>query len=458
MWRMRKVVCLGIALMQIVVQMSSVWAIDLGEGECPQAIDVLARELAAGNHLALDNKWGYLPAVLQKLEVSPESQALVFSKTSFQTQQIWPDQPRAIYFNDDCYVAWVRGSETIEFAVTDVHRGARFFVLRQPQEQKAEQYAAQPVLFENTTKCVSCHKNTGTLGVPGFLMRSIVCSPEGRFVRGAPTYFTDHTSPFPERFGGWYVTGIHGQARHLGNVVCHDTRDPDWVDREVGANQQTLPDAITPEAYLRPTSDIFALMVLAHETQMHNHITRLSFAARQLVAPAKNTQQAGNVKAVAATASQKRFRRVVEEFVRYLLFTDEPKFAASISSASPYRVMFEKLGPWDRQGRSLRQIDGNSYLFSYPCSFLIYGDAFAALPDKAKLAVGVRLREILLEQADALRPWPRPSPVERVALAEILADTMPVFWQRYVKERRDTTDIPPSQDSSAVELPSADQG
>jgi len=460
--------CLSLALLQIVLQVAPAKAIDLGEGKCPPAINRLAVALADGSRLTLDDQWGYLPAVLERLEVSPDSQTLVFSKTSFQTQQIWPDRPRAIYFNDDCYVAWVRGGETIEFAVADVEQGARFFMLKPPSEKKATEQKAteqkgtqqlsQPVLIENTTRCVGCHKNAGTLGVPGFLMRSVVCSPEGRFVRGAPTYATDHTSPFRERWGGWYVTGHHGQARHLGNVVCHDPRDPDWVDREAGANQPHLPDAITPEAYLRPTSDIFALMVLAHETQMHNHITRLSFAARQLDAPADDSQPADAAIAVAAAASQKRFSRVVEEFMRYLLFADEPPLSSPISSDSPYRVTFENRGPRDQQGRSLRQIDGSRYLFKHPCSFLIYGDTFAALPDRAKLAVGKRLRAILLEPAEKMDAWPRPAPAERVAVAEILADTLPDFWQRYVVGPEVMQDERPEKRSSALVLPAADRG
>ena len=43
---------------------------------------------------------GYLRSVLTALDVPVESQALVFSKTSFQASRIGPQNPRAIYFND----------------------------------------------------------------------------------------------------------------------------------------------------------------------------------------------------------------------------------------------------------------------------------------------------------------------------------------------------------------------
>ena len=52
-----------------------------------------------------DQERGYLPAVLAALEVPQSSQALVFSKTSLQVTKISPRRPRAIYFNEDVYVA-----------------------------------------------------------------------------------------------------------------------------------------------------------------------------------------------------------------------------------------------------------------------------------------------------------------------------------------------------------------
>src|SRR5688572_9786285 len=47
--------------------------------------------------------------ILRELNVPESSQMLVFSKTSVQRMRISPQNPRAIYFNDDCYVGWVPG-------------------------------------------------------------------------------------------------------------------------------------------------------------------------------------------------------------------------------------------------------------------------------------------------------------------------------------------------------------
>jgi hypothetical protein len=60
---------------------------------------------------------GYLEAVLDALAVPVASQTLVFSKTSLQQARISPRNPRAIYFNDDIYVGYVRGGDVLEFAV-----------------------------------------------------------------------------------------------------------------------------------------------------------------------------------------------------------------------------------------------------------------------------------------------------------------------------------------------------
>ena len=48
-------------------------------------------------------------------------------------------------------------------------------------------------------------------------------------------------------------------------------------DREEGANLESLEQLISPTAYLSPHSDIVALMVMEHQTQMHNAITAASY-------------------------------------------------------------------------------------------------------------------------------------------------------------------------------------
>ena len=57
---------------------------------------------------------GYLDSLLEALDISPLTQTLVFSKTSAQLRLISPRSPRALYFNDDVYIGWVRGGPFLE--------------------------------------------------------------------------------------------------------------------------------------------------------------------------------------------------------------------------------------------------------------------------------------------------------------------------------------------------------
>src|SRR5262245_57472190 len=73
-------------------------------------IALLARQLERGD-VKLDystNGWGYLPSLLQHLDISLDSQILVFSKTSFQLSKISPKTPRAIFFNDNVALGTVQ--------------------------------------------------------------------------------------------------------------------------------------------------------------------------------------------------------------------------------------------------------------------------------------------------------------------------------------------------------------
>src|SRR5688572_32239421 len=66
-----------------------------------------------------DPKFGYLPSVLEALGISYESQVLVFSKTSMQREHIGPDNPRALFYNDDAYVGFIPGAPMIEITEVD---------------------------------------------------------------------------------------------------------------------------------------------------------------------------------------------------------------------------------------------------------------------------------------------------------------------------------------------------
>jgi hypothetical protein len=115
---------------------------------------------------------------------------------------------------------------------------------------------------------------------------------------------------------------------------------------------------------------------------------------------------------------------LVEALLRYLLFADEAPLRDLVQGTSDFRKEFEARGPQDRQGRSLRQMDLTRRMFKYPCSFLIYSEAFDALPTAARELLYRRLWEVL-SGADQSRSFAGLSVADRRAVLEILVDTKP---------------------------------
>ena len=78
----------------------------------------------------------------------------------------------------------------------------------------------------------------------------------------------------------------------------------------------------------------------------------------------------------------------------------------------------------------MREFDLEKRMFKYPCSFLIYSEAFDALPSEARERVYERLYEILSGQ-DKSEAFVRLSATDRQNILEILRDTkkdLPEYW------------------------------
>ena len=108
----------------------------------------------------------------------------------------------------------------LEISAVDPRQGAVFYTLSQDE-------TSHPRFVRRTYECLQCHSSSLTRGVPGHLVRSVYPAPDGRMILKAGTYLTDHTSPLPERWGGWYVTGKHGAQRHLGNLLVRSSDVPE---------------------------------------------------------------------------------------------------------------------------------------------------------------------------------------------------------------------------------------
>ena len=386
--------------------------------------------------LVYNEHFGYLKAVLEQLKVPFSSQMLVFSKTSFQQRYITPQRPRAIYFNDDVYVGWVQGGEVMEISTADPRQGAIFYTIDQRP-------AEHPKITRDRGQCIVCHASSRTSGVPGHLVRSVFSSRSGLPYFGSGTFTTDHTSPFSERWGGWYVTGTHGKQRHMGNVIATNRDNPESLDTERGANVTDLTDLVNTEPYLSPHSDLVALMVLEHQTRMHNLITRANFETRSAVRYDRIMNEVlERPTEHRSDSSQRRIVSASEKLVEYMLFVEEYQLTEPVKGTSPFATEFASQGPQDSKGRSLRELDLVTRLMKYPCSYLIYSEPFEKLPMEVKTRVFQRLTEILGGQDLGIR-FSHLQLADRLAILEILQETHPEFSDYCNDRKTASTPHPP---------------
>lgn len=358
-----------------------------------------AKQLKAGSAtLTFNPDNGYLSSLIDAFHLPRESQLLVFSQTSFQSSFINVKNPRAIYFNDSLAVAWIRGAPAIEIAAQDPRQGVEFYVLDQTKPR-------QPVIARDI-ECLACHLSWDTLGVPGMVIQSVRPLPdENSYVIGFPT---NHASPFDQRWGGWYVTGSDGHLPHMGNipVMPEDKGKLKVPDPHELASVEGLFD---PKGYQTRYSDVAALLVFNHQMYMTNLITRLGWEARAAAA-------------APAPDSQARVNEAVHDLVDYMLFIDEEPLTHPVSGASGFAAKFSAQGPFDSKGRGLHQLDLQHRTLKYPCSYMIYSDAFDALPATAKQAVYRRLWEVLSGH-DTDKRYARLTKADRDAIVQILRET-----------------------------------
>ncbi len=376
-------------------------------GPSNDAVAALNKKLLDGSlKLKYDESTGYLRSVLDALHVPVESQIVAMAKTSVQQYIISPQNPRTLYFNDFVAVGYVRGG-FIELAVQDPRQGMIFYTLGRNGSGPVSFSTLDQVSFQREDSCLGCHVSYNSMGVPGTLLRSVFPGLNGTALYQAGSYITDHRSPLEERYGGWYVTGQSGPPRHMGNAVFEDA-DKAAIPAK-GEILNSLKSKFNTQLYLSPYSDVVALLVFDHQMHMMNLLTRVGWEARYGKFEQPRTLSA-------------RMQNAAQEFVDYLLFIDEAPLGAKIRGNSGFAEVFAAQGPQDSKGRSLRQFDLERRLMRYPCSYMIYSEAFASLPAEAKNAIYLRMWSVLSGKV-AGGKYDRLSRMDRKAVVEILRDT-----------------------------------
>jgi hypothetical protein len=127
---------------------------------------------------------------------------------------------------------------------------------------------------------------------------------------------------------------------------------------------------------------------------------------------------------------------VAAEVVDYLLFVDEAPLTDRVQGASGFADRFAASGRRDSKGRSLHELDLTRRLLTYPCSYLIYSEAFDALPPAAKEPIYRRMWEVL-SGADGGERYRTALPLaDRKTIVEILKDTKPDLPQYFHEVNR----------------------
>jgi hypothetical protein len=332
--------------------------------------DVVARlkhRLAAGEAtLTQREPAGYLLDLLKILEIPLESQSLVFSKTSVHQRLISPKKPRAIYFNDDASVGWVPGAPVLEIAAQDPVKGTMFYTLAQPGP--GEDDINKTIELQREERCITCHVSTATLNVPGHLLRSFVVNDRGEPQNGFSP--VTQATPFERRWGGWYVTGEADRVVHLGNLFGPKDAVQHEQDASFRGTVTDLSPLVDLTSYPSTNSDIVALLVLQHQLQFYNLVTRVQFEHQF-----------------------DRHSDAEERLASYALMEDEANLPGPVKGSTEYPKWYQSIGSRDANGRSLRDLDLITKLFRHGLSPLVRSRSFQHLPSDVKARLWSRFRE-----------------------------------------------------------------
>ncbi|HEX5424775.1 MAG TPA: hypothetical protein VFW94_14600, partial [Candidatus Acidoferrales bacterium] len=319
-------------------------AIQYSQQPSNDPVAVLEKRLESGK-AKLDyspDGWGYLPSVLKQLGINQDSQILVFSRTSIQTDHISPRTPRAIYFNDDAAVGYVQRGDELELTGLDAQRGVYLYTL--------DTVKSDAPRFGTREDCLRCHQGPVTLGVPGLMISSVHPNTSGPRESHGGAFMTDDRIPIAERWGGWYVTGTTGKQHHYGNnIALADPIHPGGPAGEDTQNLTSLAGFLDTSKYLVPTSDVVALMTLEHQSRMTNLLVRIGWDTRIALHKAKG----GNMD----DATSAKLDSEIGQLATYMLFANEAPLTSPIKGVSSFTRTFAQRGPRDRQGRSLRDFD-----------------------------------------------------------------------------------------------------
>lgn len=354
------------------------------------AVARLQRRIDAGELSFTQSGRELLLAVLQALEVPVASQTFVFSKTSLQKELISPQTPRAIYFSETVYVGWVPGG-LIEVAAIDPQLGPIFY------QFKANEPAGAPKRFVRDAGCMLCHGYMFIRDMPALLALTVNPDAQGALLPRSDFNLVFDATPLERRWGGWYVTGYTGAANHRGNGFGAGEGDTATVPSSPRRPAE-LSEFFDTSRYPAATSDALNLLILEHQIAMYNTLTRAAQNAR-----------------LGKGASE-------HEIVDRLLFRRAAPLPEGVQQNDAFVQAFQAGAPRSRTGAALKDLQLNGQLFRNRCSYVIYSEAFAALPADLKARVFAALFAAL-QSTDPAGRYAYLEADEKKRIYEILVET-----------------------------------
>jgi hypothetical protein len=310
-----------------------------------------------------------------------------------------------LYFSENAYAGYVPGG-TIEVIIQDPVLGPVFYFVEPDRDGAIK-------IERDTNRCMSCHATSRTENVPGMLIRSVYAEAEGHPILQLGTHDVAHETALADRWGGWYVTGKNSLP-HLGNRIF--TEDSDLTPTRMPI--KTVAGSVDVKRYLMPTSDIVALLVLEHQTKMHNLINASSMNYRRSVYfmkilnpdadPAK-----GSASEIADSGAK--------DIVNYLFFKDEADLGDGVEGDAKFQQAFVKRFPKTKEGESLAEFRLFGRIFKNRCSYMVYSDAFKAMPSVLKQKVIERMKRVVAGEEEGFE-YIKKSELKRID--EILSETL----------------------------------
>ena len=311
-----------------------------------------------------------LRSILKILEIPESSQVLVFSNTSLQLSKINPHNPRAIFFKDDLYLGYVPGG-FIEILAIDPERGVIPYEFDLPRDGNNKLSN-----IRRSDRCMRCHATEKTFYAPGLLMGSVVPVHGGGTLDTLNKKTPSHETPYPQKFGGWFVNSNSTFDQHWGNSFGFITKG------EIQKKIIIFPNQEITRNHLLHSSDPIALLVLEHQIGFTNLCIQIQYLKREI--------------SISPTDEKKvnLMDQLCENLLDYCFFVDEPLLPSPLPKHnSSFAREFEHDSKRGAGFTKLKILNLQTRLFETRCSFMLGSPSFHGLPNDFKSSF---LRKMLI--------------------------------------------------------------